>query len=342
MADDRDPPGDLFVQGFGVLNRDPTVIHSFRYLDDIFPSLQAVLAGLPPSRQVVVLVSLGWSVVVQYGTPDFSMMREKYRRLHEQFHNCRVIYLANDATEAALLNQFGLEAVLCQHNSFLRPEDYPCKEPSLVGAGAERFEAIYVGRLHPYKRVELMSGLQRSALIYENFDLDYYHRIREQIAAVTLINGLPGSNEFRVLPKSEVLALIRDSKVGLCLSEVEGAMFASGEYLLSGVPVVSTYSVGGRDAYWDEQCCVLCPADAALIASAVAQLQAAMIDPRVVRTQMIVRIMQMRLQLINYLRERVYRLSQQPAVFYNTLMDIHSPFCWERTMVSEFLSRIDQ
>ena len=37
--------------------------------------------------------------------------------------------------------------------------------------------------------------------------------------------------------------------MGLCLSETEGACWSSGEYLLSGIPVVSTHSAGGR-ALW--------------------------------------------------------------------------------------------
>ena len=43
------------------------------------------------------------------------------------------------------------------------------------------------------------------------------------------------------------------ARVGLCLSEEEGAMFASIEYLLCGLPVVSTPNMGGRDFFFDEK-----------------------------------------------------------------------------------------
>ncbi len=37
------------------------------------------------------------------------------------------------------------------------------------------------------------------------------------------------------------------AKVGLCLSAEEGAMFVSAEYLLCGLPVVTTPNLGGRN-----------------------------------------------------------------------------------------------
>jgi glycosyltransferase involved in cell wall biosynthesis len=39
--------------------------------------------------------------------------------------------------------------------------------------------------------------------------------------------------------------------VGLCLSTVEGSNYASMEYMLAGLPIVSTPSIGGREVYFD-------------------------------------------------------------------------------------------
>ncbi|MEX2201686.1 MAG: glycosyltransferase [Dongiaceae bacterium] len=41
------------------------------------------------------------------------------------------------------------------------------------------------------------------------------------------------------------------AEVGLCLSEVEGATTAAVEYMLCGLPVVTTPSKGGRDRIFD-------------------------------------------------------------------------------------------
>lgn len=52
-------------------------------------------------------------------------------------------------------------------------------------------------------------------------------------------------------PPERVVALLNSSEVGLILSAAEGACYASLEYLLCGLPVVSTPSLGGRDAFYD-------------------------------------------------------------------------------------------
>lgn len=57
---------------------------------------------------------------------------------------------------------------------------------------------------------------------------------------------------FRNRPEEEVVRLLNQSRVGLLLSEVEGACYASLEYLLCGLPVVSTRCEGGREEFYDE------------------------------------------------------------------------------------------
>ena len=46
------------------------------------------------------------------------------------------------------------------------------------------------------------------------------------------------------------------SKIGLCLSKNEGAMYSSIEYLLCGLPVVSTKNTGGRDEFFTDKNCI--------------------------------------------------------------------------------------
>ena len=43
--------------------------------------------------------------------------------------------------------------------------------------------------------------------------------------------------------------------------EIEGACYASLEYLLYGLPVISTQSVGGRDVYHDDNNSIICVPD---------------------------------------------------------------------------------
>ena len=53
------------------------------------------------------------------------------------------------------------------------------------------------------------------------------------------------------------------------LSAMEGACFSSSEYLLCGVPVVSTKSLGGRDFWYNDYNSIICDDDEDSIAKGV-------------------------------------------------------------------------
>jgi len=62
------------------------------------------------------------------------------------------------------------------------------------------------------------------------------------------------------------------SRVGLCLSKEEGTMRVSAEYLLAGLPLVSTRSKGGRDFFFDSDYCLVVDDDPHPVAEAVGTL----------------------------------------------------------------------
>lgn len=57
----------------------------------------------------------------------------------------------------------------------------------------------------------------------------------------------------RYLPPHEVAAVLRSCSVGGMFSGEEGTCYAVTEYLLCGLPVVTTASVGGRHVWLSEQ-----------------------------------------------------------------------------------------
>jgi glycosyltransferase involved in cell wall biosynthesis len=74
---------------------------------------------------------------------------------------------------------------------------------------------------------------------------------------------------LRNVTREKVCSVISSSHVGLILSEVEGQCHAAVEYLLCGLPVVSTPSFGGRDEFFDNYGSLICPADENAVFSAV-------------------------------------------------------------------------
>jgi hypothetical protein len=92
------------------------------------------------------------------------------------------------------------------------------------------------------------------------------------------------------LPGSAVNRHLNRAGVGLCLSEREGPMFASVEYLLSGLPIVTTPSTGGRDVYHDEEYCWTVPLDPRSVADSVRALGARAMPRAYVRARTLERL----------------------------------------------------
>lgn len=67
-------------------------------------------------------------------------------------------------------------------------------------------------------------------------------------------------------------------------------MFASTEYLLSGLPIVSTPSTGGRHVYYDDEYCWIVPPDPRSVANAVYALKAKAIPRTYIREKTLSRI----------------------------------------------------
>ena len=91
------------------------------------------------------------------------------------------------------------------------------------------------------------------------------------------------------LPPKQVADILRRSHVGLVLSRLEGVCRASSEYLLCGLPVVSTDSVGGRDVWYDDYNSTIVPATEEDVLSAVDKLKREGRDPRRIRNDYLAR-----------------------------------------------------
>lgn len=114
--------------------------------------------------------------------------------------------------------------------------------------------------LSPYKRHELLVNVKKLRLI---------------TGSINKLDLLPemGLSNIEVndhyLTKCEISEVFSKSKCGLALSKEEGGMLAATEYLLCGLPVVSTPSIGGRDIYYSSSNHILCNDTVSAVTSAV-------------------------------------------------------------------------
>jgi glycosyltransferase involved in cell wall biosynthesis len=135
------------------------------------------------------------------------------------------------------------------------------------------YDSIYVGRFSPFKRHELASTVNNLALVAGT-----NHSKQES-------NSIPNHVYLNEKPLSpdEVCLKINESSCGLILSAEEGACFASSEYLLCGIPVVSTVSKGGRSVWYNEYNSIICDDSPDAVSNAVEELVLLKRDPFKIR-----------------------------------------------------------
>lgn len=203
--------------------------------------------------------------------------------LREKLPLHRVIWAANTYREYTLLKAAGIECVYASHNHFISEYTF-C--PLAPVAGRE-FAAIYNAKFAPYKRHELLAGIPRLALIGYEFEQTRARvdELRPMLADPYFANEHAPPEIRDRLPMSAVNLLYNRASCGLALSAEEGAMLSAVEYLLAGLPVVTTLNKGGRDYYLDGRFSEHVAAEPKEIAAAIDMFVAQQIPPEFIRAE---------------------------------------------------------
>lgn len=166
--------------------------------------------------------------------------------------NIELILLHNSKRELFFAKLFGFKSYLINHNIQVNEHFF-----YVNSAVKKKYTAIYTAVAKKYKRIHL------AALIKNLYIITYFwpdtrnskgewdlHAFEPKIKHADF-------NRFRI-DVNDVNIKMNESKCGLALSKKEGAMFASIEYLLCGLPVVSTESKGGRDFFFTKENSIIC------------------------------------------------------------------------------------
>ena len=228
----------------------------------------------------------------------------------DKYPDHHLVLLCNTGEERDRLLEGGLRAMLLNKNFLVSERNF---RP--LPAVEIEFDAIYNARFDPLKRHYLAAEIE--ILAYLSYDdpantaqsrqeqrelfLDLMARHPNHVLLNPMDDGLPVR-----LAADDVNAALNRAAVGLCLSQMEGANYASMEYLLAGLPVVSTPSIGGREVYFDPDFCTICDPDPAAVRRAVESLRSRHIPREYVRERTLARIEPERrrfLTLLDDLRE---------------------------------------
>ena len=153
--------------------------------------------------------------------------------------------------------------------------------------GLKIYDAIYSARLASSKRHELAAEVESLLLVYADsiqWPNDVaYEKIKAILPRAYFFNHEAGGDRYAFLDAKTMAMIMAHGRVGLCLSAVEGSMRAAMEYLLSGLPIVSTRSIGGRDRYFLGGYCRIVDDDPSAVAQAVRELVGRKLDRRRIR-----------------------------------------------------------
>ena len=228
-----------------------------------------------------------------------------------------LIYMGNTQREVDMLVGEGVHAIFLNKN-FTVSDDVFRPLPHVK----VEFDAIYNARFMREKRHELASEIER--LAYIGYVEGSETRIRRQLeimrgllrrsASHCLINPLVEGRP-RTLEKHEVNRALNRAAVGIILSEEEGSNYASMEYMLAGLSVVSTASSGGRDTYFDDEFCILCAPDRAAVRAAVEELKARQIPRDYIRQRTLARVHKHRARFLQLVEDLQRQLGGPPLSF---------------------------
>jgi hypothetical protein len=272
------------------------------WFHDSFQAFASVCGEL--DRRTYLIYSFSWYAQPQrLGRTFEGMARAIAQSPTPQLDPHRIMFMMNSSAEFSAANQIAnflrLPFRISHVNNacFLDPEVY-----DINPAIEKRFSAVCNSKPAYFKRHWLSEKVENKIFItYDRPDRDYG---AGKTVDLTRFNPI---EIFWDVSDEEVVRLLNGCKVGLIFSEEEGACYASLEYLLCGLPVISTESRGGRSEYYTSENSIVVAPDATEVAIAVERMlrkiEQGTIDARAIRRGAIRRAQESRSRFLSDLSD---------------------------------------
>lgn len=308
-------PANLRVR---IICRDPLVLYAPQ---DRYGLANILSRGvMEPLREVPALILL--SLPSSRESPvEARALAAAIARRQRELPRHRVLVLCNTEVELDNFRELGIDCTLASDNIFIDERPFLTEQD-----GRPEFDAVYNAGFHPAKRHHLAAKVESLALIFPSWHkqyVEYAEASKRALAHATFLNQPTPQDEYRFFDRAELARQLARAHVGLCLSDVEGAMRASIEYLFAGLPIVSTLNRGGRDQFFDSDCCVSVPPSPQLIAEAVRELIAQRIPRDYVRRRTMHRLALHRERLIQFTHQALAAMGRErlPRIDWPWLRD---------------------
>jgi len=166
-----------------------------------------------------------------------------------------IVILANSIEEKTFFEtRTKSDVIFCNHNAFLDENKF-----KILGNLPKFYDLVIDSAFHEYKNVEKAKKVEN--VLHIGYFKQSIKRSEDKVIPsygklANFVNG-----EYKLLNKVQINTFYNQSQIGGIFSESEGACFASSKYLLSGLPVISIKSSGGRDIWYNEYNSVICDND---------------------------------------------------------------------------------
>ena len=205
--------------------------------------------------------------------------------------------MCNSAEEFHVIKMINIPGELCSIYSYLNENEFkPLSEFKL-------YDAVYVARMARYKRHRLAAKISKLYVqTYGVCNSDGEYDLRSYAPELSHCDY----NKKRIA-RNELIKKYNQAHVGLALSKCEGAMLACGEYMLCGIPVVSTSCRGGREEFFDPRYVKIVDDNPDAVAEGVVEMKAVNINPSMIRQETLEKIKLHRRRLCAYIQKIIQK-----------------------------------
>lgn len=267
------------------VSQNPLIFHSYNF-GNICSPVKQLASYIRYEKNIHFVLTLNWSIRPKNKLEQFV---KAYHFYAKKYPNLIVTVLANEPEELELLRAHHIRSELCNQNALLDERCYT------IHPVEKRYRAISNSRMASYKRLELLRNVEDCALItyfldpsdhqYEDYILG--HSGNPHPACPNLICPQFDGKRWAWYDTNQICKMLSASQCGVILSAEEGACFAAVEYLLCGLPVVTTPNIGGRDAMFDADYVIWADPNPDSVAKAVKKAISLSISPQEIRKKTI-------------------------------------------------------
>ena len=215
-----------------------------------------------------------------------------------------IVLLANNQEEKDFFElQVDNEVLLMPQNAFLDETIFNVNDEYKK---SKKYDMIINSAFHSYKNVWLGKLCTNTVHVGYNWNNDIVYPTYGHMAN---FNDDIKKNKYKRINENEIVKLNNMSYVGGIFSYIEGNCRASSEYLMCGIPVVSTMSQGGRDIWYNDYNSLICENNEESVLKCVTELKNKVINCEIdaykIRSEHISTMNYYRNKFVNYVNNKL-------------------------------------